>query len=84
MLALVEIIPVLQTSSETLNTTKSIIDKWGKVSVLAKDTPGFIVNRVARPFYGESLRIYEEGIIEFHYYYRLGAKRNWRIPNGTI
>jgi 3-hydroxybutyryl-CoA dehydrogenase len=30
--------------------------------VLAKDTPGFIVNRVARPFYGESLRICEEGI----------------------
>ena len=32
---------------------------------LAKDTPGFIVNRVARPFYGESLRIYEEGLADF-------------------
>jgi 3-hydroxybutyryl-CoA dehydrogenase len=32
---------------------------------LAKDTPGFIVNRVARPFYGEALRIYEEGLADF-------------------
>ena len=47
---LVEIIPSMQTSIETLNTTKSIIDKWGKVSVLTKDTPGFIVNRVDSTF----------------------------------
>ena len=65
LMPLVEIIPAVQTSSETLNTTKSIVDNWGKVSVLTKDTPGFIVNRVARPFYGESLRIYEEGIADF-------------------
>jgi 3-hydroxybutyryl-CoA dehydrogenase len=38
------------------------VDGWGKVTVIAKDTPGFIVNRVARPFYSEALRIYEEGI----------------------
>jgi len=37
---------------------------WGKVPVLAKDTPGFIVNRVARPFYSEAIRIYEEGIAD--------------------
>tara|TARA_B100000674_G_scaffold394297_1_gene338611 strand:- start:1346 stop:2494 length:1149 start_codon:yes stop_codon:yes gene_type:complete len=65
LMPLVEIIPAVQTSSKTLNTTKSIVDNWGKVSVLTKDTPGFIVNRVARPFYGESLRIYEEGIADF-------------------
>lgn len=33
--------------------------------MLAKDTPGFIVNRIARPFYGEALRIYDEGIADF-------------------
>ena len=44
---------------------KDLIDSWGKVTVLCKDTPGFIVNRVARPFYGEALRIYEEGIADF-------------------
>ncbi len=37
---------------------------WNKIAVLAKDTPGFIVNRVARPFYGEAIRIYEEGIAD--------------------
>jgi 3-hydroxybutyryl-CoA dehydrogenase len=37
---------------------------WGKTPVIAKDTPGFIVNRVARPFYGEALRIVEEGFAD--------------------
>ena len=65
IMPLVEIIPAVQTSSNTLKTARSIIDKWGKASVIVKDTPGFIVNRIARPFYGEALRIYEEGIANF-------------------
>jgi len=65
LMPLVEIIPSVQTSEETLNTAKSIIDSWKKVTVITKDTPGFIVNRVARPFYGEALRIYEEGVADF-------------------
>lgn len=65
LMPLVEIIPAVQTSEETLNKTKDLIDNWKKVTVLCKDTPGFIVNRVARPFYGEALRIYEEGIADF-------------------
>lgn len=65
LMPLVEIIPCIQTNEETLKTSKSLIDSWGKVTVLTKDTPGFIVNRVARPFYGEALRIYEEGIADF-------------------
>ena len=65
LMPLVEIIPSVQTSEETLTKAKSIIDEWGKVTVIAKDTPGFIVNRIARPFYGEALRIYEEGIADF-------------------
>lgn len=65
LMPLVEIIPAVQTSEETLNTSRALIDSWGKVTVLCKDTPGFIVNRVARPFYGEALRIYEEGIADF-------------------
>ena len=43
----------------------TLIGAWGKTAVLCKDTPGFIVNRVARPFYGEALRIFEEGIADF-------------------
>ncbi|MBL7899353.1 MAG: 3-hydroxybutyryl-CoA dehydrogenase, partial [Crocinitomicaceae bacterium] len=45
--------------------SRDLVDSWKKVTVLTKDTPGFIVNRVARPFYGEALRIYEEGIADF-------------------
>ena len=62
---LVEIIPAVQTSKEILKNAKLIIDNWGKTTVITKDTPGFIVNRVARPFYGEAIRIYEEGIADF-------------------
>ena len=62
---LVEIIPAVQTSDDTTNQAKDWIDGWKKLTVLAKDTPGFIVNRVARPYYGESLRIYDEGIADF-------------------
>lgn len=40
------------------------MEQWGKIPVIAKDTPGFIVNRVARPFYGEAIRMYEEGIAD--------------------
>lgn len=65
LMPLVEIIPAVQTATETLEKAKALIDSWGKVSVVCKDTPGFIVNRVARPFYGEALRIYEEGIADF-------------------
>jgi len=65
LMKLVEVIPAIQTSEETLNTSIEKIKSWGKTVAVAKDTPGFIVNRVARPFYGEALRIYEEGIADF-------------------
>ncbi|MGO3261558.1 MAG: 3-hydroxyacyl-CoA dehydrogenase NAD-binding domain-containing protein [Mesonia sp.] len=65
LMPLVEIIPAIQTSKEVQEKMVKIIADWKKVGVLAKDTPGFIVNRVARPFYGEALRIYEEGKATF-------------------
>ena len=65
LMPLVEIIPAVQTAEATLDFTKELIKSWKKVGVLCKDTPGFIVNRVARPFYGEALKIYEEGIADF-------------------
>ena len=64
LMPLVEIIPALQTYEGLPATIKQLMLDWKKVPVLAKDTPGFIVNRVARPFYGESLRICEEGIAD--------------------
>ncbi|WP_370392348.1 3-hydroxyacyl-CoA dehydrogenase NAD-binding domain-containing protein [uncultured Winogradskyella sp.] len=65
LMKLVEVIPAVQTSDSVLDETVKIISDWKKTVAIAKDTPGFIVNRVARPFYGESLRIYEEGIADF-------------------
>lgn len=64
LMALVEIIPAIQTGAPLVNDMKELMLQWKKVPVIAKDTPGFIVNRVARPFYGEALRIYEEGIAD--------------------
>ena len=64
LMKLVEIIPAVQTNPEVTERTRRLIDNWGKLTVLAKDTPGFIVNRVARPFYGEALRIHDEGIAD--------------------
>lgn len=65
LMPLVEIIPAVTTNSFYVEQAKILIDSWGKVTVLTKDTPGFIVNRVARSYYGESIRIYEEGIADF-------------------
>ena len=65
LMQLVEVIPAVQTSEEVLQKSVQTISDWKKVVAVAKDTPGFIVNRVARPFYSESLRIYDEGIASF-------------------
>ena len=64
LMKLVEIIPAIQTSEDTLAKATEIIKSWNKTTVIAKDTPGFIVNKVARPFYSEALRIFEEGIVD--------------------
>jgi 3-hydroxybutyryl-CoA dehydrogenase len=65
LMPLVEIIPGITTDSMIIHDCKALIDSWGKSTVIAKDSPGFIVNRVARSYYGESIRIYEEGIADF-------------------
>lgn len=64
LMALVEIIPAIQTATDLPQVIKTLMLQWGKAPVIAKDTPGFIVNRVARPYYSEALRIYEEGIAD--------------------
>jgi len=64
LMKLVEIIPAIQTDPQIVDYVEELISSWNKLPVLVKDTPGFIVNRVARPFYGEALRIYEEGIAD--------------------
>lgn len=62
LMPLVEIIPSLLTEKSLAEKMYSLMKDWGKVPVIAKDIPGFIVNRIARPYYGEGLRIVEENI----------------------
>ncbi len=64
VLPLVEIIPGIATDASVVESASTLMQNWGKTTVVASDTPGFIVNRIARPFYGEALRIYEEGIAD--------------------
>lgn len=64
LMPLVEIIPGVATDMVIANHCQALINSWGKVTVMAKDTPGFIVNRVARPFYSEALRIYDEQLAD--------------------
>lgn len=62
---LVEIIPAIQTVASVIEKGRAMVNSWGKKTVLAKDTPGFIVNRVARPYYTEALRIHDEGLADY-------------------
>ena len=64
VMKLVEIVKTDFTNEETLSATIQLAQKMGKTAVVCKDAPGFIVNRVARPFYIESLRLAEEGLAE--------------------
>lgn len=64
LMALVEVVPAVQTDDAIVQDCKALMSTWKKVPVIAKDTPGFIVNRVARPFYGEAIRMMEEGIAD--------------------
>ena len=61
LMRLVEIVTGLATSEEVRTAAFDTAAAWGKTPVIAKSTPGFIANRINRPFYGESLRLLEEG-----------------------
>lgn len=62
LMPLVEVIPGLLTENNLVQKTVDFMKSWGKSPIIAKDVPGFIVNRIARPFYGEALRIVEENL----------------------
>jgi len=62
VMKLVEVVRGKQTSDESVKTTCDVAVRMQKTPVVCKDTPGFIVNRVARPFYGEALRLLGEGV----------------------
>ena len=64
LMPLVEIVPAITTEPATVTRARALVDGWKKITVVASDTPGFIVNRIARPYYGESLRLLEEGVAD--------------------
>ena len=64
LMRLVEVIRGRQTSSEALTVAAELMKAWGKTTVRCTSTPGFIVNRVARPFYGEAQRMVEAGVAD--------------------
>jgi 3-hydroxybutyryl-CoA dehydrogenase len=64
VMPLVEVIPAITTDAPVVAWVRALAVAWGKVTVVASDTPGFLVNRVARPFYGEALRLLEEGVAD--------------------
>ena len=65
IMKLVEIVKAEKTSEEVIDMLFELTRKFGKTGVVCKDSPGFIVNRVARPYYIESLRLAEEGVADF-------------------
>lgn len=64
LMPLVEIIPALQTDAALPARMKTLMEEWKKSPVICRDLPGFIVNRIARPYYSEALRILDEGLAD--------------------
>lgn len=62
LMQLVEVVSGLASDPAVLQQVQDTAQAWGKTPVRASSTPGFIVNRVARPFYAEALRLFEEGV----------------------
>ncbi|WP_071933926.1 3-hydroxyacyl-CoA dehydrogenase [Xenorhabdus hominickii] len=62
LMKLVEIVQGLETSPQTVTTLKMLATNWKKQPVICRSSPGFIVNRIARPFYAEALRALEEQV----------------------
>lgn len=63
IMPLVEVVKAIQTEEHHVKTAVDLMQSWGKTPVRCKDTPSFIVNRVARPFYVESFRLLEENAV---------------------
>lgn len=62
LMPLVEIVCAISTAPDVASRADALVSTWGKTTVTVRDTPGFLVNRIARPFYGEALCLYDEQI----------------------
>ena len=79
LMALVEVVRGDGTSDETVERLVDLARRWGKTPVIACDTPGFIVNRVARPFYLEALRLLGEGVADAETIDRIARGAGFRM-----
>lgn len=64
VMPLIEVVRGDATADTTISRLIDLARRWGKTPVVVKDTPGFIVNRVARPFYGEALRLLDQQVAD--------------------
>ena len=62
MMKLVEVVRGAKTSQETINTTKELVEKLGKTSVVVNDSPGFVANRIGMPMINEAIYTLMEGV----------------------
>lgn len=76
---LVEIVHTNETSDEAIERAAAIVQRMGKTAVIAADTPGFIVNRVARPYYLQAMRAYEAGVAPLEDLDRLARGAGFRM-----
>jgi hypothetical protein len=83
LMPLVEVVRGLATAPDVIETLHATAAAWGKTPVLAASTPGFIVNRCARPFYGEALRLIAENAATPAHDRRADARRR-RLPHGPV
>jgi len=79
IMKLVEVVKAEQTSDKTISRLIELVKALGRIPVQCKDSPGFIVNRVARPYYIESLRIAEQGITDIETIDRLMESKGFRM-----
>ena len=79
LMRLVEIIRGDLTDDATVSTCRDFVETLGKTPVLCKDSPAFIVNRIARPFYGEALRMLGEGVADHQSIDRLISSLGFRM-----
>lgn len=79
LMKLVEVVETRWTNSETLEAAKGLVASIGKVAVTCKDSPGFIVNRVARHYYLEPLRLLEQGAADIETMDRIMENAGFRM-----
>lgn len=79
VMKLVEVVKGKHTSEEVVFKLVELTKAFGKTPVVCKDSPGFIVNRVARPYYIEALRLVEEGISNFETIDRLLESKGFKM-----